>query len=479
MKRFKSFFADQRSSLEETVCRTCKGTGIHPEGGENFFPIIGNMMGPFNTKGARESKYIEDRRFTHPSMPVTAGSGVVSIPGGRGQNIPDWMDQRKGSPGTQSGELSLTKQSQRNDPFSRTSKGTNIKSKSDDEPDEWKPSPNFSPGQSSGPQGSPGTQSGPQPESGKDKDEDDSPRDGPPTRAQSFKALIKQHPEILAKLFAESGKKSVKPAYAPPTGGSGYSNPPAESGKKRKEGGTSWPDLNPGGSMRDYASKVTPRVVGGFAGTAGAGRLTAALRWGNKIIAGKPGDPHSELAPYADKLGKPDAMGFVNKKTGSTDVGEHGGAFFSRQQATRIGNKHPELKNDPIPEKPEYPSQSYDFKPEGGKKRKESGETPDTASPMRKVARAIVPGLGSYDAAQRGAYDKMGGSTGGLMGQAAGNLLSLKDQMYQERLPRQTERQKAGITTPGPYHPQLPESGKKKQPSHEHAGLLFYGPQER
>lgn len=139
--------------------------------------------------------------------------------------------------------------------------------------------------------------------------------------------------------------------------------------------GEAWPDLKPGGSVRDYASKVTPRVAGGFAGSVGSGRLTAALRWGKDVIAGKPGGSHSELAPYAATRGKPDEMGFVRKDTGSDEVGPHGGAFFSRQDATRIGNKHSELKNDPTPEKPEYPSQSYDFKPEsGGKKRKKIAE---------------------------------------------------------------------------------------------------------
>lgn len=128
-----------------------------------------------------------------------------------------------------------------------------------------------------------------------------------------------------------------------------------------------WPDYKAGSSIKDYADKVTPRVAGGFAGGATTGRLAAALRFGNKVIAGPPGEPHSGLASYADKLGKPDAMGFVRKEPGDISTGEHGGAFFSRQQATAIGNKHPDIKNDPTPENPKYPSQSYDFKPESGK----------------------------------------------------------------------------------------------------------------
>lgn len=144
--------------------------------------------------------------------------------------------------------------------------------------------------------------------------------------------------------------------------------------KKQTEGGEDWPDYK-SGQGRDYISKVLPRVTAGFAGGVGQGRLTAALRWGKDVIAGKPGGSHSELAPYAAERGKPSEMGFVRKDTGTDEVGPHTGAFFSRQQATRIGNKHPELKNDPTPENdPTYPSQSYDFKPEGGKKKKEVTE---------------------------------------------------------------------------------------------------------
>jgi hypothetical protein len=49
---------------------------------------------------------------------------------------------------------------------------------------------------------------------------------------------------------------------------------------------------------------------------------------------------------------------------------------------------------------------------------------PDTASPMRKAARNLIPGLGAYDAASRHDYENMGGSQGGYVGAVAGKLLS-------------------------------------------------------
>jgi len=245
--------------------------------------------------------------------------------------------------------------------------------------------------------------------------------------------------------------------------------------KKRAEGGIdpikTWKD--------DVRAKLQQGLQGGTADhptfmpggmTAGTGRLAAALRWGKDIVAGMPGGSHSELAPYAAEKGTPTEMGFVRKPTGSTEVGPHPGAFFSRQQATRIGNKHPELKNDPTPENPKYPSQSYDFKPEseGGKKsvkqadapptggsgysssgsaeggssihkkssfKVDPDEMPDTAGPARKLARNLIPGLGSFDAGQRHAYTQMGGPQGGWAGGFAGSLLSSTPPNYYRNRP--------------------------------------------
>jgi len=51
-------------------------------------------------------------------------------------------------------------------------------------------------------------------------------------------------------------------------------------------------------------------------------------------------------------------------------------------------------------------------------------EMPDRAGPARKLARNIIPGLGTADAAVRHAYTKMGGSQGGLYGTTLGGALA-------------------------------------------------------
>jgi len=109
---------------------------------------------------------------------------------------------------------------------------------------------------------------------------------------------------------------------------------------------------------------------GGFAPKARPSRMAPALRWGNEVVAGKPGGAHSDLIPHAAERGKPDEMGFVRKHTGDEDIGPYKGRFFPREKASILGKKHPDLLNDPDQAKdPPWQAQSYDFKPESGKKR--------------------------------------------------------------------------------------------------------------
>lgn len=123
-----------------------------------------------------------------------------------------------------------------------------------------------------------------------------------------------------------------------------------------------------------------PEIGGGGGGGAsapkgfrspGQGRLAPALRWGNDVVAGKPGGAHSDLLPFAQGKGKPDEMGFARKDTGSTDIGPHKGYFFNRTQASQILRKNPDISTDPEAVKQEkgpWQAQSYDMAPESGKK---------------------------------------------------------------------------------------------------------------
>jgi hypothetical protein len=189
---------------------------------------------------------------------------------------------------------------------------------------------------------------------------------GGPDQQKSEEKPEKKQAAFTGSPYNAAGKSGSPGSQSGPVGGT------AESGKKKKLKEQAWPDYKPGDSMRDYAKQVIPRIGVGMASTAGTGRLAAALRWGKDVVAGKPGDAHSDLAPFAKDRGKPDEMGFVRKPTGSTDVGPHQGAFFNRYQASQIGRKNPDITTDPeavVKEPGPWQAQSYDFKPESGKKK--------------------------------------------------------------------------------------------------------------
>lgn len=263
--------------------------------------------------------------------------------------------------------------------------------------------------------------------------------------------------------------------------------------------------------------------------TAGAGRLTAALRFGKDIIAGKPGEPHSELASFA-KDKPPDEMGFVNKPTGDTNVGPHKGFWYSRQDATRIGNKFPKLKHDPTPEDPKYPSQSFDFKPESGKVQWNPTsanpnliQSPDASTyaqrgkdaeqsskelkknpqdwlqkrgvPDGKSLSGKPPSVGPDSEGGKKRSESGGEEVPQSRAQVFKSLIKQHPEILGKLFAEGGKKTPIKAAYPPPtggagYSSPPAESGKKraegsqlydpkKQPSHEHGGLLFYGPHEK
>ena len=130
-------------------------------------------------------------------------------------------------------------------------------------------------------------------------------------------------------------------------------------------------------AMNPFADK-NPIGGGGMGGGGFApkSRMAPAARMpDNSIVAGKPGDAHSDLIPRLAGKDKPKELGFVRSHPGEDYKGN---SFLSREKASELGKRNPNLLNDPdqAKDKP-WQAQSYDFKPESGKARKRIKEAID------------------------------------------------------------------------------------------------------
>jgi len=123
-------------------------------------------------------------------------------------------------------------------------------------------------------------------------------------------------------------------------------------------------------AMNPFADK-NPIGGGGMGGGGFApkSRMAPAARMpDNSIVAGKPGDAHSDLIPRLAGKDTPKELGFVRSHPGENYKGN---TFLSREKASEVGKRNPNLLNDPDQAKdPPWQAQSYDFKPESGKARK-------------------------------------------------------------------------------------------------------------